>query len=220
MIRFLIAAFFFYSDGVLADINVDEDMVVESYTSTVKVSGVYLMGAQYPGKPNFDSLYVKIPKSNESVLCVKLSSVDGNYKALLTYSLNGDEIGWEKINFSSKFEGEIAKLKYNEVAVLSSIGSGCMAGSSKIIMSSWASDPSKVTPIFLVRSDARRDDVYSPSIDQEKFSTRCEEIDSQKKVTYDKSCELKGFNFSELNKFEFKRKHFRPITKEAVEIYN
>lgn len=215
--RFLsIAAAFCLSWNAIADININNENVSETYTSTVKVSGNFHLGIQYEGNPNLDELYVNIPEDSNGLLCVKLASIDGQYKAELRHDLTDYDNGFAKVNFSSKYKNELTDLKENELAVLALIGEDCQSSKSKILIASWSKNIEGLSPVLLIRSDARKDEVHAPSIGESKFNVKCEMFENTNKVTFDKYCYLEGLDFSKYSTLEVERKHFRKMKNEKI----
>lgn len=200
-----------------AEINVAD--VVESYTETVKVSGKYHLGFQYDSPPDLKSLHVYIPENSKGDLCLFLSSIDGKYKAELSYKLTGNEVGLTKVNFKSLHEEKVKYSDSRQLAVVASIEKSCSEfNGSNLIIASWTDDIKGASPILLIRSEARIDEVNIPTVSDSQYKFKCKKIAFEKTVTFDKYCQLDSDLLKTFGTLEVRRKHFRAMDNEVLSV--
>ena len=182
--------------------------IEESFSDTVKVSGSFLLGLQYKSDTKIDKLNVLFPENTKGILCVKISSIDGRYKALIEHKLLLPVSGLTQLNFPSNYQEELKDYNSDELAVLASLGASCDEVDVELLVTSWNTHIDGKNVVLLIRSDARKDVVYVPE-STEKF--KCKKFINKYKVTYDKYCELKGIDISKVSELTIKRKNLQEI---------
>ncbi|MET0123821.1 MAG: hypothetical protein ABW124_22545 [Candidatus Thiodiazotropha sp. 6PLUC9] len=216
----LIILLIVFSTFCSADIVVSENSISESYSQSIKVSGEFLVGIQTASKikGRDKALHVMFPDNSEGWLCIDIKSNDGRYKATLAHNIEQPISGVTKIVFNSKFQEVLNKYSADEVAIKSSFKSSCNEHKSqKLLISSWDRIISDEL-LLLIRSDARKDTAYTPDSLNPASSAKCKRIRRSNNISYDKTCVIKTFDISRMNKIEIVRKNLQPISPEIITI--
>ncbi|GHF94867.1 hypothetical protein [Thalassotalea marina] len=187
----------------------------ESYSKTVKVSGSFFLGFQFSQKSNIDKLNVLFPSKSTGTLCIDISSIDGRYKASLEHELTQAVSKLNQLEFPTQYQTELTSYKPNELAVKATLGKSCSDRNRKSLLASWSGNIEGEHPVLLIRSDARKDVVFVPNISK---SFKCKKFKNEYKVTYDKYCELKGIDITEVGSIKIKRKNLQSIPDEIIEL--
>lgn len=204
----------FQSQAVFANL-IKVQNINESYSETVKVSGSFFLGIQFFQKSKLDKLNILFPDNSKGMLCINLASIDGRYKASIRHELDTPVSGLNQLDFPSKYQSVLNNYKPNELAVRASIGKSCSNDNARILIASWSNVIDNSYVVLLIRSDARKDVVYVPSISK---GFKCKKFKNEYKVTYDKYCELKGVDITEVESIKVKRKNLQNIPDELIEL--
>lgn len=210
----------------------------ETFSDTVKVSGEFLKGVQlvveetqdqslssFFGGASSRALYVffapdALASAEHLSLCVTLSSIDGRYRAHMSYRLNYNQKsklqGFVKLPFESRHADELSGYADQEIAILVRIKESCddrLEG--KTLVASWNQLQEELFEsanlILFIRSDARKDVASFQSNGQTLTSVRCKKIRDTYNVSYDKFCTVKGIQFDKKMRIEFERKNLQSI---------
>ena len=214
MIRKLLLILVLTPNYTLADIVATS--LNETYSDTVKVSGEFLVGVQLEATSEQKRLHVNFPESTTGNLCIVLSSIDGKYKANLSYTLTTPQSGLKDIGFVSEHPKVLMNYSTQEIAVSASLKESCVESfPSKSLVASWNKE-TKNNLILLIRSDARKDTAYIPNFKNKIAHTKCKKIRSSYNVSYDKYCKFENIDINSINEIEIIRKNLQSIEPEKI----
>lgn len=214
VVKIAILAFSIFSYISYAE-TISVKSINESYSKAVKVSGSFYLGLQFSQKTTIDKLNVLFPNNSIGTLCVDISSIDGQYKASIEHELTQAVSKLNQLEFPTQYQTELRGYKPNELTVKVTLGKNCSEPNRKSLIASWSGDIKDEYPILLIRSDARKDVVYVPSRTK---GFKCKKFRNEYKVTYDKYCELKGIDISEVESIKVKRKNLQKIPDEIIKL--
>ena len=207
----------------MADITINS--FKETYSENIEVSGEYLVGIQLNANNNSKSLHVYFPKGSKGNLCIKLSSIDGKYKATINHKITNPISELTKINFTSHYKDILDNYSNKEIAISASfrdpssklVGSDKSCDNFKRLVSSWGGDATDDL-VLLIRSSARKDVAYIKNGKTQKIKSKCHKFRKTYNVTYDKYCVLKGVDWKKTKEIDIVRKNLQPIKPETIRI--
>ena len=112
----------------------------ERYVASVPVSGglrVGVMAIPRQQRPEADSLFVILPSTRKSALCVEVSSRDGRYEGRLEYPLADGDSGSVSLKFRSRHRGDIEDLEADELAILAHVAEKCDGKVETFVVAAW-----------------------------------------------------------------------------------
>jgi len=190
----------------------------ESMNEKVKVSGRFHAGLQVNNTESSNKLFVFMPKEKAKQLCVDITSIDGVYKAEIVYHLQRIPAGYVELEFPSMYKTQLKQYKPMELAIKATIGDTCKDLGLRNVLASWGKHTDARTLLLLIRSDARRDVAYIPSIKHATQKVKCRKLETSYNVAYDKYCLFKDIDPRKVTSIEVERKNLRKIPSEMFEL--
>ena len=185
------------------------DLLSESYSEKVKVSGMLISGIQISSVNPIKDLYVYLPKNSSLMLCSELTSIDGRYKGLVEKKLDSLLSGFVRVSFDSKYEGVLSSYNGKTLAAISYLGDECRGrGKRQYLVSSWSDQPHDSKVVVLLRSSARKDKVAVNNSDE---YSKCKTIRDEYTVSFDKYCLISVGDIRWLTSLHLQRKNLQPI---------
>lgn len=166
----------------------------ESMSKKVKVSGSYFKGISYKDTVIRRELFLQSSQALSGIYCVTINSIDGVYHAQLIYKLENEpsKNGFVSLPFPTSHFESLKKFKPDQIAVraVSSTDSNCSDGMSVEFITSWSTKSKDENIYIYLRSNARSDVVYIPSVDDYIYKVKCKKLKGVYSVSYDRVCQI------------------------------
>lgn len=210
--RLSILVLVFFANNTLAAIPKIE-LFTESMAQKVKVSGNYFKGISYRNAINRRELYLRSNQDLSGYYCVTVNSIDGVYYGELIYQLENapTENGFVRLPYPTSHIERLKKFKPDQVSVLarSSQTSDCHDDIGEVLVASWSNQIVDESAYIYLRSNARSDVIYIPSVENYTYKTKCKKMKGVYSVSYDRVCEVPLVHIG--STMEIKRKKLSKI---------
>ena len=165
----------------------------ETWYKDIPVSGeirVGLMASLDSEEKLHPSFFVQIPKNNESILCVTISSDDGRYTGNLTYDISDLDPGMHEFSWPTKFIKDLREFSTENISILSKLGSSCKDKEVQYVLSSWAKLDSKENVWIFLNSEQTAMIHIRNKISKELLKFKCNKLENQRNVAFNCSCKV------------------------------
>ena len=167
----------------------------EEWVNNRPVAGSLRVGVMIDGEETLDrpeALYIKKPALDLPYICVQIKSVDGRYRAHLTYPTDQTNRGIIKLDFPSKHKKELSKYRSDELSILAELKEDCFGPAQQYLVAGW--DPNfQDKPIVLYVNSRRPVKLIAVRDRQIIEQFPCVRFESRNKATvsYNKKCRFR-----------------------------
>ena len=86
---------------------------------------------------NPNSFFAAVPRTDLTILCVQIRSVDGRYSAHLEYKLPSNHTGITKFDFPSEYKRQLSDYQTSEISILAELKKECDQRTEYYVLTSW-----------------------------------------------------------------------------------
>lgn len=137
------------------------------------------------------AVYVHVPNGFDGLLCVQLSSIDGDYWAEIQYDLSGLGSGIKRLDFETSYAEELTHYRAEDIAILATVRPACNTPRPEAVFvtSLEAKPPEEI--IFYLSGGDYKVSVEIPHLEGGEVSLSCEKLkDSSVFRIYNVKCVL------------------------------
>lgn len=198
-------------------VKVAQEQFHESYTNEVSISGSVKAGVMFESMSNRilpDHLYIDIGDAPNSLLKVKMISMDGRYEAEFDYQVEKGISGLTRFSLPTKLKDVISQYFPDQLAVLASLNPGGGLKKSMFVPASWGMPKSKMMKIYL-NSGASETSLKLYLVGGGSKKERCKLIQAGTPTAYDTQCVIENIEEYDMYRTKVIRKnynnYFKPV---------